>query len=274
MYQIETTDYELFVHLPKVCWVAVYQLLDTSSLFRAQRVCKQWRNLINQPIIWVDRAAAEELWMKALELRTGHGNDRPWELRHFAQSDDTESLVEDPTEIWGSENVAVMKRICKSGFIKRAVTEQHFHPKSQKALSLLDQAGTAGEDSQEHLWADALKEEICGKIYFDRARHFEQAEQYANSICDYQSAVQICPYDHNIRTRLGLTYHKQDNLQDALRNYLKTAALCPGYQLAWNNAGSIFFNTGMYDRAEKCFTRCIGLGNQTLIVFQRSFYSF
>ncbi len=42
----------LFVCLPKVVWVHVYSLLDVPSLFRSQRVCKQWRNLINQPICW------------------------------------------------------------------------------------------------------------------------------------------------------------------------------------------------------------------------------
>ena len=138
-------------------------------------------------------------------------------------------------------------------------------------------------------WSEALTlEPGCAGILYDRARHLEGENDFENAIKDYQIAVTICPYDHAIRTRLGenefsfsfffpmlicliffegLTYHKAGNLQLALINYLKTAALAPSYQLAWNNAGSIFFNTGFYERAEQCFSRCITLDKRASIAF-------
>lgn len=247
----------------QVVWVHVYNQLDIATLFKAQRVCKRWRNMINQPIVWYDRSKQLEEWFERHKKDITKGIAEWWGV----SEDETVTLENDPEQNFGPSSVANLKRVCKTLYVKKMQAEQHFAPKNAEVGMLVEAASIAPEAERFSKWEEALEMERCGRILFDRARTYEGVSRFDEAIRDYCEAVAICPYDYAIRTRLGLTYHKMGDLQNALRNYLKTAALAPTYQLAWNNAGSIFFNTGFYERAEQCFSRCIMLDKAASIAY-------
>jgi tetratricopeptide (TPR) repeat protein len=258
----------LFVSLPKVVWVHIYGLLDVPTLFRAQRVCVRWRNLVNQPICWFARSQAlAELEMKLHAERSGDARD--YSTREWSEDENTASVHDDDeiTVLCGPASVASLKRQCKSLFVRQAVLAQHFEPREPAVVTLMESAGAAADELKEALWSEAWALEPCGKIAFERGRFYENLERFEESVQHYGFAVKQCPWDHGVRTRLGLTYHKWGRLEEALQNYLKTAALAPNYQLAWNNAGSIFFNTGFFERAKTCFSRCVLLDKRAGVAY-------
>ena len=258
----------LFVSLPKEVWVHIYSLLDVPTLFRAQRVCVRWRNLVNQPICWFSRA--QELAEREVKLRKEHSPDtRDYYGREWSEDEGTVSVHEDDemSAFGGPASVAALKRQCKTLFVKQAVLLQHFEPRDSTVVALLESASAVAEELKEALWNEAWALEPCGKIAFERGRFYEGQDRYEESVKHYGVAVEQCPWDHGVRTRLGLTYHKWGKLEEALRNYLKTAALAPNYQLAWNNAGSIFFNTGFFERAKTCFSRCVLLDKRAGVAY-------
>ncbi len=259
----------LFVSLPKVVWVHIYGLLDVPTLFRAQRVCVRWRNLVNQPICWFSRAQALTECERKLRSEQRHAEPPDYAGRDWSEDEGTASVHDDDeiTVFCGPASVAALKRQCKTLFVKQAVLMQHFEPRDGSVAALLEGAAAVADELKEAMWSEAWALEPCGKIAFERGRFYENLERYQESVQHYGLAVQQCPWDHGVRTRLGLTYHKWGKLEEALRNYLKTAALAPNYQLAWNNAGSIFFNTGFFERAKTCFTRCVLLDKRAGVAY-------
>lgn len=59
---------------------------------------------------------------------------------------------------------------------------------------------------------------------------------------------------------LGSIYFQQDNMIDALENYLKAVTKFPNFRRAWRNIGLIYVRSGKYDEAINAFTRMIELG--------------
>ncbi|MFA7368340.1 MAG: tetratricopeptide repeat protein [Kiritimatiellales bacterium] len=59
---------------------------------------------------------------------------------------------------------------------------------------------------------------------------------------------------------LGSIYFQQDNMIDALDNYLKAVTKFPNFRRAWRNTGLIYVRSGKYDEAINAFTRMIELG--------------
>ncbi len=254
----------LFVSLPKVVWVHIYGLLDVPTLFRAQRVCLRWRNLVNQPICWHSRAQELAEWNAKVHAdRVKDASSRDW-----SEDEGTASTTDDEVTVFGGPaSVAALKRQCKTLFVKQAVLMQHYDPRSAAVADLLANAAAVADEDKQALWNEAWALEPCAKVAFERGRYFENLEQYEEAVVHYTQAVTQCPWDHAVRTRLGLTYHKWGKLEEALQNYLKTAALAPHYQLAWNNAGSIFFNTGFFERAKTCFSRCVMLDKRAGVAY-------
>ncbi|MEI7851418.1 MAG: tetratricopeptide repeat protein [Kiritimatiellales bacterium] len=59
---------------------------------------------------------------------------------------------------------------------------------------------------------------------------------------------------------LGSIYFQQENMIDALDNYLKAITKFPNFRRAWRNVGLIYVRSGKYDEAINAFTRMIELG--------------
>ena len=59
---------------------------------------------------------------------------------------------------------------------------------------------------------------------------------------------------------LGSIYFQQDDMIDALENYLKAVTKFPNFRRAWRNIGLIYVRSGKYDEAINAFTRMIELG--------------
>jgi tetratricopeptide (TPR) repeat protein len=59
---------------------------------------------------------------------------------------------------------------------------------------------------------------------------------------------------------LGSIYFQQDDMIDALENYLKAVTKFPNFRRAWRNMGLIYVRSGKYDEAINAFTRMIELG--------------
>ena len=186
----------------------VYSLLNEDMLFISQAVCVQWRNLINQPFCWYNRA---------IKLREGEAEFRRTRAKTTGlvwDSDDGEIALDDEVS-FGSGTVAALKRECKMLFIRKSVREQNYEPKSPAVVLLLQNVPTADSETQECLWRssilfffcvilsllfvlissyrEAWELEPCGKIAFERARHFENLQEYEKSVKHYLEAVKICP---------------------------------------------------------------------------------
>lgn len=133
-------------------------------------MCKVWRNLINQPICWADRAAELEgklLKVKSLEV-----------VKQITADGVTDDLILEELEDenkFGLGSVANLKRQCKTMFIKLAVSEQYFSARTvEGALKMESAAASIGAEAKKKHWAEALLlEPGCGGIWFDRARHLE-----------------------------------------------------------------------------------------------------
>jgi hypothetical protein len=132
----------------------VYSLLSEDSLFIAQAVCVQWRNLINQPFCWYNRAIKlrqEDAEYRRLRAKT---TGLVWE------SDDGECAVDDEVS-FGSGTVAALKRECKMLFIRKAMRNEKYDPKEPAVIALLENASVADFDNKEALWRFVLCFVVC-----------------------------------------------------------------------------------------------------------------
>jgi hypothetical protein len=135
----------VFQRKKKEVWVHVYSLLDEDALFNGQAVCKQWRNLINQPICWFNRA------IKLREEEAEYKHRRAKETGVTFDSDDGEPYIDDEVS-FGSGTVAALKRECKMLFIRKAKRQQNYEASDKTVIALLENANAADFDSKPALW--------------------------------------------------------------------------------------------------------------------------
>jgi len=92
-----------------------------------------------------------------------------------------------------------------------------------------------------------------------RAESLVARKQYDDAIETYSKCLVISPRDATIYNRLGVAYHRKQDLKLARKNYEKAVKLNPGFAEALNNLGTVAFAEKKYSKAIRYYKKAVKL---------------
>jgi tetratricopeptide (TPR) repeat protein len=84
-------------------------------------------------------------------------------------------------------------------------------------------------------------------------------KEYSDAADIYKSLLRDTPNDANLWNQLGIAYHQQGMVGDALRCYERATKLNKKDAPAWNNIGTVYFQERRLPKAIRTYKRAIGL---------------
>jgi tetratricopeptide (TPR) repeat protein len=88
-------------------------------------------------------------------------------------------------------------------------------------------------------------------------------KQYADAADIFRELLRDTPNDGVLWNRLGIAYHQQSLLGDALKCYEHAAKVQKGSGEAWNNIGTVYFQENKLAKAIRMYKKAIGINSQT-----------
>jgi predicted Zn-dependent protease len=92
-----------------------------------------------------------------------------------------------------------------------------------------------------------------------RAESLVARKQYDDAIEVYQQCIKLSPHDATLYNRLGVAYHRRQDLGLARKNYERAVKLKPEYSEALNNLGTIAFTEKKYNKAIRYYRKAVKL---------------
>jgi tetratricopeptide (TPR) repeat protein len=87
-------------------------------------------------------------------------------------------------------------------------------------------------------------------------------KQYADAADIFRELLRTTPNDSVLWNRLGIAYHQQSLLGDALKCYERAAKVSKGGGDAWNNMGTVYFQEHKLSKAIRTYKKAIGINSQ------------
>jgi tetratricopeptide (TPR) repeat protein len=87
-------------------------------------------------------------------------------------------------------------------------------------------------------------------------------KQYADAADIFRELLRETPNDGVLWNRLGIAYHQQSLLGDALKCYEHAAKVSKGNGEAWNNMGTVYFQEHKLAKAIRTYKKAIGFNSQ------------
>lgn len=108
-------------------------------------------------------------------------------------------------------------------------------------------------DSTQKVEPTAVKELTPEK----RADIFMARKMYREATETYQSALNSQPRNARLYNKLGISYHQQNQLDQARRNYERAFQTDQDYSQAINNLGTIYYAQRKYKRAQRTYQKAL-----------------
>jgi tetratricopeptide (TPR) repeat protein len=93
-------------------------------------------------------------------------------------------------------------------------------------------------------------------------------KDYAQAVDIYKTLIRQEPNDASLWNRLGIAYHQQSMLGDALKCYEKATKLDKKSGDGWNNIGTVYYQEQKWSKAVRAYRKAIALNQQ-----EATFYS-
>ncbi len=93
-------------------------------------------------------------------------------------------------------------------------------------------------------------------------------KDYAQAVDIYKTLLKQDPNDASVWNRLGIAYHQQSMLGDALKCYEKATKLDKKSGDGWNNIGTVYYQEQKWSKAVRAYKKAIALNQQ-----EATFYS-
>lgn len=90
-----------------------------------------------------------------------------------------------------------------------------------------------------------------------RADIFMARKMYREASETYLTALNSDPRSARLYNKLGISYHQQNQLDQARRNYERAFQTDEDYSQAINNLGTIYYAQGKYKRAQKTYQKAL-----------------
>jgi tetratricopeptide (TPR) repeat protein len=87
-------------------------------------------------------------------------------------------------------------------------------------------------------------------------------KQYADAADIFRELLRDTPNDASLWNRLGIAYHQQSLLGDALKCYEHAAKVSKQSGEAWNNMGTVYFQEHKLSKAIRTYKKAIGINSQ------------
>jgi tetratricopeptide (TPR) repeat protein len=118
-----------------------------------------------------------------------------------------------------------------------------------------------GDSRTDTVQASPVNPELDSLI--KRAESLVARKQYDDAIDTYMKCLALSPRDATLYNRLGVAYHRKQDLGLARNNYEKAVKLDPGYAEALNNLGTIAFTEKKYSKAIRYYRKAVKLKPET-----------
>lgn len=92
-----------------------------------------------------------------------------------------------------------------------------------------------------------------------RAEIFLARKLYDDALDAYKQCIVLAPRDATLYNRIGVVYHRKQDLKRAEENYKRAVKLNPNYAEAQNNLGTIAYTHKKYRRAINFYNKAVKL---------------
>jgi len=121
-----------------------------------------------------------------------------------------------------------------------------------------DDGGMRGQGQSSGAVPDAAsRDELLTRASLDMIH-----KQYAEAADIFRDLLRQTPNDAALWNRLGIAYHQQSLLGDALKCYERAAKVAKDNGEAWNNMGTVYFQEHKYPKAIRTYKKAISLNSQ------------
>lgn len=115
------------------------------------------------------------------------------------------------------------------------------------AAAAQNQAASQSSNSQD----DLRKQQL------DTAALLMARKQYADAVPVYKDLIKQYPKDSSLWNYLGIAYHQQGMLSQALKSYERASKIEKSNGDAWNNIGTIYYQEHKYAKAVRNYKKAI-----------------
>jgi tetratricopeptide (TPR) repeat protein len=92
-------------------------------------------------------------------------------------------------------------------------------------------------------------------------------KQYAEAAAVYQQMLKKSPNDASLWNHLGIAYHQQSLLNQALKCYEKATKYDKANGDSWNNIGTVYYQEKKYPKAIRAYKKAIGVDTKNAIFY-------
>lgn len=95
-------------------------------------------------------------------------------------------------------------------------------------------------------------------------------QKYSKAVEEFRKSIEIDPKFRNIHeiySKIGISLHKLEKFDEAIKSFKKALSSKPDYVLALKSLSKSYLKTGSFDDAEKCLNRLESLGHPQKDVF-------
>jgi tetratricopeptide (TPR) repeat protein len=143
-----------------------------------------------------------------------------------------------------------MKKVWISGAVLLLAVTVIAKPKPNDTIRSQSQGGVPTTDA-------ATRDQLMTRASLDMIH-----KQYADAADIFRDLLRQTPNDAMLWNRLGIAYHQQSLLGDALKCYEHAARVAKDNGEAWNNMGTVYFQERKYAKAVRTYKHAIQLNSQ------------
>lgn len=103
----------------------------------------------------------------------------------------------------------------------------------------------------------APQQDAVRQQQLDQASLMMARKQYADAVPVYQDLLKKYPHDSSLWNYLGIAYHQQGMLSQALKSYEHASKVSKTNGDAWNNIGTVYYQQLKYAKAVRSYRKAI-----------------
>ena len=123
-------------------------------------------------------------------------------------------------------------------------------------------------ESSEHLFRELLNEfPFNSDLFNSLATVLDGQQRYREATAYYTKALALQPESFVVRFNLANTLKRMGDINGCTENLLAVVKTTPGFQQAWLNLASIYFDEGNLEDSAKCLERVISIAPEKILAW-------